>query len=69
MPGCRSGQRHAGADRPFADISLAAQQPARRQARLRLRSMPERIVIDCLGADPASAMLAQIQPLLLPLQK
>ena len=31
--------------------------------------MPERIVIDCLGTDPASAMLAQIQPLLAPLQK
>jgi len=26
--------------------------------------MPERIVIDCLGPDPAWAMLAQIQPLL-----
>jgi len=26
--------------------------------------MPERIVIDCLGADPASSMLAQIQPLM-----
>ncbi|TDY33893.1 hypothetical protein C8C89_1692 [Janthinobacterium sp. 75] len=31
--------------------------------------MPERIVIDCLGLDPASSMLAQIQPLLTPLQK
>lgn len=31
--------------------------------------MPERIVIDCLSTDPASVMLAQIQPLLAPLQK
>ncbi|MBG6219873.1 hypothetical protein H4V96_003585 [Janthinobacterium sp. CG_23.4] len=31
--------------------------------------MPERITIDCLANDPASSMLAQIQPLLTPLQK
>ena len=42
---------------------IATRQLAKRQLTW-LRSMPERIVIDCLGADPAAAMLAQIRPLL-----
>ncbi len=39
---------------------IATRQLAKRQLTW-LRSMPERIVIDCLGADPAGQMLAQIQ--------
>lgn len=42
---------------------IATRQLAKRQLTW-LRSMPERIVIDCLGLDPASSMLAQIQPLM-----
>jgi len=38
---------------------IATRQLAKRQLTW-LRSMPERVVLDCLGADPASAMLAQI---------
>src|SRR5471032_1346058 len=39
--------------------TIATRQLAKRQLTW-LRSMPERVVLDCLGADPASAMLAQI---------
>lgn len=39
---------------------IATRQLAKRQLTW-LRSMPERIVIDCLGADPAGQMLAQIR--------
>ena len=42
---------------------IATRQLAKRQLTW-LRAMPERSVIDCLGADPASSMLAQIQPLM-----
>ena len=42
---------------------IATRRLAKRQLTW-LRSMPERSVIDCLGADPAASMLAQIQPLL-----
>ncbi|MBV6320358.1 tRNA (adenosine(37)-N6)-dimethylallyltransferase MiaA [Duganella sp. HSC-15S17] len=38
---------------------IATRQLAKRQLTW-LRSMPERVVLDCLGADPASAMLARI---------
>ena len=38
---------------------IATRQLAKRQLTW-LRSMPERVVIDCLGADPAPIMLAQI---------
>ncbi len=38
---------------------IATRQLAKRQLTW-LRSMPERVALDCLGADPASAMLAQI---------
>ena len=41
---------------------IATRQLAKRQLTW-LRSMPERIVVDCLGPDPAAAMLAQIQAL------
>ena len=41
---------------------IATRQLAKRQLTW-LRAMPERIVIDCLSADPAAQMLAQIQPL------
>jgi tRNA dimethylallyltransferase len=40
---------------------IATRQLAKRQLTW-LRSMPERIVIDCLGPDPAAAMLAMIRP-------
>jgi tRNA dimethylallyltransferase len=39
---------------------IATRQLAKRQLTW-LRSMPERVVLDCLGSDPASAMLAQIR--------
>ena len=39
---------------------IATRQLAKRQLTW-LRSMPERIVIDCMSADPAGQMLAQIQ--------
>ncbi|MQA39796.1 tRNA (adenosine(37)-N6)-dimethylallyltransferase MiaA [Rugamonas aquatica] len=39
---------------------IATRQLAKRQLTW-LRSMPERVVLDCLGGDPASAMLAQIE--------
>ena len=42
---------------------IATRQLAKRQLTW-LRAMPERIVIDCLGSDPAAQMLAQIQALL-----
>ena len=42
---------------------IATRQLAKRQLTW-LRSMPERIVIDCLGKDPAAQMLAQIQTFL-----
>ncbi|OBV37559.1 tRNA (adenosine(37)-N6)-dimethylallyltransferase MiaA [Janthinobacterium psychrotolerans] len=42
---------------------IATRQLAKRQLTW-LRSMPERIVIDCLGKDTAGQMLAQIQALL-----
>ena len=42
---------------------IATRQLAKRQLTW-LRSMPERIVIDCLGKDPAGQMLAQIQTFL-----
>ncbi|RFP26249.1 tRNA (adenosine(37)-N6)-dimethylallyltransferase MiaA [Duganella sp. BJB488] len=38
---------------------IATRQLAKRQLTW-LRSMPERVTLDCLGPDPASAMLAQI---------
>ncbi|MYN16506.1 tRNA (adenosine(37)-N6)-dimethylallyltransferase MiaA [Rugamonas sp. FT107W] len=38
---------------------IATRQLAKRQLTW-LRSMPERVALDCLGPDPASAMLAQI---------
>jgi tRNA dimethylallyltransferase len=38
---------------------IATRQLAKRQLTW-LRSMPERVVLDCLAPDPASAMLAQI---------
>jgi tRNA dimethylallyltransferase len=38
---------------------IATRQLAKRQLTW-LRSMPERVLIDCLGADPAGAMLRQI---------
>jgi tRNA dimethylallyltransferase len=38
---------------------IATRQLAKRQLTW-LRSMPERVVLDCLGADPAAAMLSQI---------
>ncbi|OFA02672.1 tRNA (adenosine(37)-N6)-dimethylallyltransferase MiaA [Duganella sp. HH101] len=38
---------------------IATRQLAKRQLTW-LRSMPERVVLDCLGGDPAGAMLAQI---------
>lgn len=41
---------------------IATRQLAKRQLTW-LRAMPERIVIDCLSADPAAQMLAQIGPL------
>ena len=41
---------------------IATRQLAKRQLTW-LRAMPERIVIDCLSADPAAQMLAQIQAL------
>ena len=41
---------------------IATRQLAKRQLTW-LRAMPERIVIDCLSADPAAQMLAQIRPL------
>ena len=41
---------------------IATRQLAKRQLTW-LRSMPERIVIDCLGADPAADMLAQLAAL------
>ena len=42
---------------------IATRQLAKRQLTW-LRAMPDRIVIDCLSADPAAQMLAQIKPLL-----
>ncbi len=42
---------------------IATRQLAKRQLTW-LRAMPERIVIDCLGKDPAGQMLAQIQAFL-----
>ena len=42
---------------------IATRQLAKRQLTW-LRAMPERIVIDCLGKDPAGQMLAQIQTFL-----
>lgn len=39
---------------------IATRQLAKRQLTW-LRSMPERVVIDCLGSDPAAQMLAQIR--------
>ena len=39
---------------------IATRQLAKRQLTW-LRSMPDRLVIDCLGADPAAQMLAQIR--------
>ncbi|WP_296944326.1 tRNA (adenosine(37)-N6)-dimethylallyltransferase MiaA [uncultured Massilia sp.] len=41
---------------------VATRQLAKRQLTW-LRSMPERIVIDCLGPDPAGAVLARVQSL------
>ena len=38
---------------------IATRQLAKRQLTW-LRSMPERVVLDCLAPDPANAMLAQI---------
>ena len=42
---------------------IATRQLAKRQLTW-LRSMPDRLVIDCLSTDPAGQMLAQILPLL-----
>jgi tRNA dimethylallyltransferase len=41
---------------------IATRQLAKRQMTW-LRSMPERVVVDCLGADPAGAMLAHLAAL------